>query len=132
MIRVAIADSDEGVHVFIRALLEAASDMEAVDETFDTNSMLARLRSTQVDIVMLGLLMTGLHCEGLIRQIKEQRPSLRVIVLTSLATEDAAARAFKAGASGFVAKASPADDLLAAIRQVASGGVYVNLWPPVS
>jgi DNA-binding NarL/FixJ family response regulator len=128
MIRVAIADSDEGRRASIRALLEAASDVAAVNEAFDSNSTLALLQSTQLDVLTLGLLMPGLHGDELIREMKKLQPTLRIIVVSALGTKDDAVRAFKAGASGFVVRSNPADDdLLAAIRRVVSGGVYVNL-----
>ncbi|RZF23709.1 response regulator transcription factor [Paraburkholderia sp. UYCP14C] len=111
----------------IRTLLAASSDIKTVKEAFDGCSTLALLQSTQFDVLTLGLPMLGLQGEDLIREIKGQQPSLRVIVVTALATEDNAVGVFKAGASGFVVKSSLADDLLAAIRRVASGGVYVSL-----
>lgn len=127
MIRIAIADPDEHARISIRDLLEAEGDVEIVGDASDDHGTLTLLRSTKVDLVILGSQVHDLNAEMLIRETRKQDPSLRVIVVTALVGKNDAAGAFKAGASGFVAKSNLADDLLAAIRSVASGGVYVSL-----
>jgi two-component system invasion response regulator UvrY len=127
MIKVAIADADEGARASIRTLLAASCDIKTVNEAFDGCSTLALLQSTKFDVLTLGFPMPGSQGEDLIREIKRQQPSLRVIVIIALATQGNAVGVFKAGASGIVVKSSLAEDLFAAIRRVASGGVYVSL-----
>ncbi|WP_176056902.1 LuxR C-terminal-related transcriptional regulator, partial [Paraburkholderia caribensis] len=63
----------------------------------------------------------------LIRQIKDENPALRILVLSMHAEHQYAARAFKAGASGYLTKESASSELLNAITKIASGGVYVGL-----
>lgn len=127
MIRIAIADPDESARISIRALLEVDSNVETVGEASDGHGTLTLLRSTQVDVLILGSQMHDSNSETLLREIKKQGPSVRVIVVAVLASKNGATSAFKAGASGFLVKSSLPDDLLAAIRSVSSGGVYVNL-----
>jgi len=62
----------------------------------------------------------------LIKQVKEAKPKLRVLVLTMHKEEQYAVRALRAGASGYLTKESAADELVAAIRRIASGGAYVS------
>jgi len=128
MIGVAIVDSDETMRASVRALIGATSDISLqYEEAFMGDGTQGILRSTGINILMLGLPVQGLPAEELIREIKGQHPSLRIILVTALATMDNARCAFEAGATGFIAKPNLANDLLAAIRRVASGGVYVSL-----
>jgi DNA-binding NarL/FixJ family response regulator len=71
--------------------------------------------------------MPGRNGVELIRQIKEEKPTLRILVLTMHAEQQYAVRAFRAGASGYVTKESASAELVSAVAKVAAGGVYVSL-----
>ena len=71
--------------------------------------------------------MPGRNGIELIKQIKDEKPALRILVLTMHAEQQYAARAFKAGAAGYLTKESASAELVAAVTKVAAGGVYVSL-----
>lgn len=71
--------------------------------------------------------MPGIHGVELIKQIKSERPSLRILILTRYTEEAYAIGAFRAGASGFLTKTASDADLPTAARKLASGGVYVGM-----
>jgi len=75
---------------------------------------------------VLDLSMPGRNGLELIKQIREIKPALRILVLTMHAEEQYAVRAFKAGASGYLTKESASAELISAIGKVASGGAYVS------
>ena len=80
-----------------------------------------------LEVLVLDLSMPGRNGVELIKQIKEEKPALRILVLTMHAEQQYAARAFKAGASGYLTKESASAELVAAVTKVAAGGVYVSL-----
>jgi DNA-binding NarL/FixJ family response regulator len=127
MIKVAISDAHTVTRYGVRNALESAGGFEVMGEAVDGESTLALLRSTEADVLTLGLAMPGIHGIQLIELIKKDSPSLRILILTMCSEAVYATRAFKAGASGFVTKHSAAADLVSAARKVASGGVYVSI-----
>jgi DNA-binding NarL/FixJ family response regulator len=78
-------------------------------------------------VLVLDLSMPGRNGIELIKQIKDEKPSLRILVLTMHAEQQYAVRAFKAGASGYLTKESASTELVGAVTKVASGGVYISL-----
>jgi DNA-binding NarL/FixJ family response regulator len=127
MIKVAISDAHAVTRYGVRNALESAGEFEVVGEAADGESTLALARSTEADVLTLGLVMPGIHGIQLIELIKTDSPSLRILILTMCSEAVYATQAFKAGASGFVTKHSPAADLVSAARKIASGGVYVSV-----
>ncbi|SAK91408.1 two component LuxR family transcriptional regulator [Caballeronia hypogeia] len=125
--KVLIADDHALVRDGLRHILASASGFEVAGEASDAPSTLALVRSTQAHVLVLDLSMPGRSGLELLRQIKEELPALRILVLTMHAEQQYAARAFKAGASGYLTKESASAELVAAVTKVASGGAYVSL-----
>ena len=89
----------------------------------DGDQALAHVRSTEFDLALLDMSMPGLSGIDLIKRLKLERPKLRILVLSMHGEQQYAVRAFKAGASGYLTKDSASDQLVAAIRKIAAGGV---------
>jgi DNA-binding NarL/FixJ family response regulator len=127
MTRVLIADDHALVRDGLRHILRSASGFEVVGEASDGVTTIAMIRSTVADVLVLDLSMPGRNGVDLIKQIKDEKPALRILVLTMHAEQQYAVRAFKAGASGYLTKESASAELVAAVTKVAAGGVYVSL-----
>ena len=127
MTRVLLADDHALVRDGLRHILNSASGFEVAGEASDSASTMALVRSSAADVLVLDLSMPGRNGIELIRQIKDEKPTLRVLVLTMHAEQQYAVRAFKAGASGYLTKESASAELVAAVTKVAAGGVYVSL-----
>jgi DNA-binding NarL/FixJ family response regulator len=127
MTRVLIADDHALVRDGLRHILEGASGFEVVGEANDSPSTVALIRERAADVLVLDLSMPGRNGVELIKQIKEEKATLRILVLTMHAEQQYAVRAFKAGASGYLTKESASAELVAAVTKVAAGGVYVSL-----
>lgn len=127
MISVLIADDHTLVRDGLRHILEKASGFEVAGEASDGISTIAMIRSTEAHVLVLDLSMPGRNGVELIKQIKDEKPALRTLVLTMHAERQYAVRAFKAGASGYLTKESASAELLSAVTKVAAGGVYVSL-----
>src|SRR4029078_8762043 len=75
---------------------------------------------------MLDMSMPGVGGIDLIKRLKAEKPALRLLVLSMHGEQQYAARALKAGASGYLTKDSAADQLVVAIRKIAAGGVHIS------
>lgn len=108
------------------SLLADQTDLEVVGQAGTAAGALERLPALRPDLVVVDGSLPGMSGTELVCHLSRHFPSIRTIALT-LHEEGAYVRAFfKAGAKGFVLKASAAEDLLKAIRSVLNGGVYVD------
>ena len=126
MIRVVIADDHTIVREGLAQLLAAAGDFEIVAEAVDGHEVLACVRGVDIDVLVLDMSMPGKSGMELIRQVKAEKPKLRIVVLTMHQENQYAVRAIKAGASGYLTKDSATAQLVHAIRKVAAGGAYIS------
>jgi len=126
MIRVLIADDHALVRDGVRHVLQSASGFDVGGEAVDAASALQLIRTHDADVLVLDLSMPGRNGLELIRQIRDEKPALRILVLTMHAEEQYAVRAFKAGATGYLTKESASAELVNAVTKVASGGAYVS------
>ena len=127
MIKVLLADDHTLVRDGLRHILQSASGFEVAGEACDGATTVALVRAVDAHVLVLDLSMPGRNGIDLIRQIKDEKPALRILVLTMHAEQQYAVRAFKAGASGYMTKESASAELVGAVTKVASGGVYVSL-----
>ncbi|MFO1302239.1 MAG: response regulator transcription factor [Burkholderiales bacterium] len=126
MIRVVIADDHTILREGLRQLLRAASDIEVAGEAADGFEVLARVRGLDFDVLLLDMSMPGKSGIELIKQVKAEKPRLRILVLSMHEETQYAVRAIKAGASGYVTKDSAGTQLVTAIRKVANGGAFIT------
>jgi DNA-binding NarL/FixJ family response regulator len=126
MIRVVIADDHTIVREGLRQLLQASTDFDVVSEARDGHEVMQRVRELDFDVLLLDMSMPGKSGMELIKQVKSERPRLRILVLSMHQEHQYAVRAIKAGASGYLTKESASSQLAAAIRKVASGGAFIS------
>jgi DNA-binding NarL/FixJ family response regulator len=126
MIRLVIADDHTIVREGLKQVLSAAADLEVVAEAQNGHEVLQRVRSTDFDVLLLDMSMPGKSGTELIRQVKSEKPKLRILILSMHEEEQYAVRAIKAGASGYLTKESASAQLVSAIRKVASGGAFIS------
>jgi DNA-binding NarL/FixJ family response regulator len=126
MIRVLIADDHKIVRDGLRRILAAQPGVEVAAEAADGDQALALVRANAYDVALLDLSMPGLSGIDLIKRLRIERPGLRLLVLSMHGEDQYAARALKAGASGYLNKDSAAEMLVGALRKVAAGGVHIG------
>ncbi len=125
-IRVLLADDHTLFRQGIKTLIAAEPDMEVVGEASNGSEAIARALETRPDIVLMDIGMPGLSCFEATRQIKKARPETKVIFLTMYDDEDYLIQGMEVGASGYILKDSPAQQLIAAMRDVYRGGSYLS------
>ncbi len=120
-IRILIADDHAIVREGLRALIDAKPDMEMVGEAADGIEAVLKARSLQPDVILLDLVMPRQDGIEAIREIKQENPNARILVITSFAEDEKVFPAIKAGALGYLLKDSSPQELLRAIRDVDQG-----------
>ena len=126
MIRVLLADDHAIVRAGLKEILADTGDIQVIAEAANGAETLDHVRERDFDLVVLDLTMPGRSGIELIRAVKDEKPRLRVLVLSMHAESQYAVRAIRAGAAGYLTKESAADQLVAAIRRVAGGGAWIS------
>jgi len=126
MIRVLLADDHELVRDGLKRILAAHADLSIAGEARNGDEALALVRANDYDVALLDISMPGLAGIDLVKRLKLEKPALRILVLTMHAEAQYAARALKAGASGYLTKDSASQQLVGAIRKLAAGGVHIS------
>jgi len=126
MIRVLVADDHAIVREGLKQILAKHRDIAVTGEAANGNDVLQMVRTQEWDVLVTDMSMPGRNGLELIKLVKEARPGLPVLVLSMYGEEQFAVRAIRAGASGYLNKESASDQLVIAIRKVASGGVFVS------
>jgi two-component system, NarL family, invasion response regulator UvrY len=126
VIRVLIADDHSIVRDGLKRILASTPDLEVVGEAASGDAALALVKANDYDIAMLDMSMPGLSGIDLIKRLKLEKPGLRILVLSMHGEKQYAARALKAGASGYLNKDSASEQLLGALRKIAAGGVHIG------
>jgi two-component system response regulator NreC len=125
-IRILITDDHTLFRQGIKTLLGAESDLDIVGEAANGAEAVEKVSELRPDIVLMDIGMPGLSSFEATRQIKKARPDTKVLFLTMYDDEDYLVQCMEVGASGYVLKDSPAQQLLAAIRDVYRGGSYLS------
>jgi DNA-binding NarL/FixJ family response regulator len=125
-IRVFIADDHPIVRQGLRRIVEDDSGFVISGETGDAAGLLTGLATAATDIVLLDVSMPGGAFLETLQALREQHPTVRVLVLSVHPEDQWAVRALRAGASGYLTKDHSPGQLLEAIRRVYRGGKYVS------
>jgi two-component system, NarL family, invasion response regulator UvrY len=127
MLKIVVADDHPIVREGLKLIIAKTADMMVAGEASDGQELLTRLRTTPADIVLLDITMPGRSGLDVLKQIKTQYPKIRLLVLSHHPEDQYALRVLRAGAAGYLTKESASEQLITAIRKVASGGKYVSL-----
>ena len=120
------ADDHPVVLSGIRLAVSGARDFKLLAETEDGGTTLAAIRQNVPDLLILDLWMGENDGLELLRQIHEEWPSIRVLVYSMNDESHYGIRSLRAGAAGYLMKSNGLDELLRALRIVATGGRYVS------
>jgi DNA-binding NarL/FixJ family response regulator len=122
-VRVLIADDQAMVRAGFRLILKPHDDIEVVGEAADGREAVEAARTLHPDVVLMDIRMPGLDGLEATRQLLASTASnrVRVLILTTFDLDSYVYEALRAGASGFLLKDAPAEQLVAGIRTVASG-----------
>ncbi len=126
MIRVLIVDDQELVRAGLRGILRERYGFDIVGECSDGSTVPDAVASLRPDIVLMDIRMPGVDGVTATETLRRTPTSPPVLVLTTFDDDQNLAAALRAGASGFLLKGVPADDLQRAVRTVAEGGAWLD------
>lgn len=126
MIRVLLADDHRILREGLKQILAESGDIVVGGEAENGFEALDKIRKEEWNVVVLDMSMPGKSGIELIRQVKDEKPKLPILILSMHKEDVYALRTLKAGASGYLSKDSASAELVKAIRKLAGGGVYIN------
>ncbi len=133
-LRVLIGDDHRIVREGLKQILADAPDVRVVAEAQTGPEVLVQVAALQsqtgpgagLDLVLLDIALPGMDGLDVLQQIKREHPKLPVLMLSTYPEKQYAVRCIKLGASGYLNKSADPDDMLAAVRKVAAGGVFLT------
>lgn len=125
-VRVLIVDDHAVVRSGLRHVLGAEADLEVVAEAGDARNAVFEARAEQPDVILLDVTMPGKSGIEAIPELLKEAPQARVLILSMEDNPRYVREAFGAGAAGYVLKEAADAEVVAAVREVAGGGSYVN------
>jgi DNA-binding NarL/FixJ family response regulator len=126
MIRVLLADDQELVRTGLRGILRTEFGFDVVGECADGSEVTAAVQSLAPDIVLMDVRMPVVDGVRATHELRGQDASPPVLALTTFDDDEVLAGMLRAGASGFILKGVPAEELQRAVRAVAGGGAWLD------
>ncbi len=126
MIRVFFTEDHAIVREGLKQILADTKDIVVAGEAADGDEAIARIKTGDYDIIVLDISMPGRSGLDILKELKEIKPALPVLILSMYPEDVYAIRSFRGGASGYLSKESAPTELITAIRKVSSGGKYIS------
>ncbi len=126
MIKILIADDHAIVREGLKQIIADVSDMVISGEAGNAQEAMEEVRKGNYDVLVLDFSMPGGSGLDVLKNIKNEKPELPVLMLSIHPEEQYAVRLLRAGASGYLTKESASDELIAAIRRVSQGRKYIT------
>jgi two-component system, NarL family, invasion response regulator UvrY len=125
-IKILIADDHPIVRAGFKQVISDMPDMLVADEAGNGQEVLNLIGKKDYDLVLLDISMPGRSGLEILKDLKSEKPKLPVLILSIYPEEQYAIRALRAGASGYMTKASAPNELILAIRKISEGGKYIS------
>jgi two-component system invasion response regulator UvrY len=126
MIKILVADDHTIFREGLKRILAECQDVIVADEASNGREVLDKIWNNEYDMVLLDISMPGMTGLEALKQLKNDKPRLPVLVLSMHPEEQYAVRALRAGASGYLTKESAPDELITAIRKISQGRKYIT------
>ena len=126
MVRILVADDHAVVRNGLKQIVSDTSDMVIAAEASNGQEALNKALDDDYDVVLLDITMPDKSGLDILKEIKNQKPELPILILSIHPEEQYAVRALKAGAAGYLTKESASEELIRAMRRVSGGGKYVT------
>ncbi len=126
MFKILIGDDHAIIRKGLRQILQEEISKCDIDEAADGMDVIRKINEKQYDILILDISMPKRNGIDLLNQLKIEKPDIPILILSIHPEEQYAIRVLKAGAAGFINKASAPEELVHAIRKITGGGKYIS------
>jgi DNA-binding NarL/FixJ family response regulator len=126
VIKLLIADDHAIFREGLKHILEEHPDILVADEAGNGQEVLDYIWKNEYDMILLDIGMPGMPALEVLKQVKNERPRLPVLVLSMYPEDQYAVRFIRAGASGYLTKESAPEELITAIRKITAGRKYIT------
>jgi two-component system NarL family response regulator len=126
-LKVLVADDHPVVRRALVDVINKQPDMRVICESGDGRDAVTKAAAEQPDVCLLDLRMPEMDGIQVMKAIQERVPNTRLVIFSSYNTEEDVYRAIEAGAQGYVLKEAPVEDIIASVRAVAGGGIWISL-----
>lgn len=126
MITVMLVDDHALVRAGLRRILDAAGDVEIIAEARSGEEAVSFARECLPDVVLMDINMPGMGGLEATRRLVQHHPSVKILAVSMHSREPYPSQILGAGAVGYLSKDCPADEVLTAVRQIASGRRYIT------
>lgn len=128
LITVAIADDHAVIREGLKKILRDENDFEVIGEASNADELLSLAERKSFDVLVLDVNMPGRSGLDALEDVKRLRPHVKVLILSINPEDIVAIRSLKAGAMGYITKDNATQELVSAIRRVASGRKYISTY----
>lgn len=126
MIKILIADDHMMFREGLKQILSKQPDIIVLDEAGNASELIEKVRREDFDVILLDIAMPGRDGIDALKEIKQLKPDLPILVLSMYPEDQYAVRAIKAGASGYLTKNRAGRELIVALQKVALGKKYIS------
>ena len=125
-LRILLVDDHAVVRDGLRMLIDAQLDMAVIGEACDGQHVLRQAKELQPDLIIMDISMPGINGVQATERLKAAYPHIKIVILSSYSDEAHIRQVLALGAASYVLKRTIAEELIRAIRTVATGGVYID------
>lgn len=126
MLKILVADDHPVVRMGLKQILSETKDMTVADEAQTGQEILKKVAKNDYDVILLDISMPGKNGLDILRELKNKKPKIPVLILSIYPEDQYAVRVLKLGAAGYLTKESAPEELINAIRKVAQGRKYIS------
>jgi DNA-binding NarL/FixJ family response regulator len=126
MINVLIADNHPIIRMGVKHVLEGASGIQVIEDVATTSELLEALKKITPDVVMLEMDIPEINGIATLRKLKKEHPEIKVLIYSGQSEDVYALSTIRAGAFGYLSKASDIDYLISAVRKVSEGNMFIT------
>jgi DNA-binding NarL/FixJ family response regulator len=126
MIKVLIADNHPIVRMGVKHVLDSANGFQVVDAVSNTTDLFERLEKVTPEVVMLEMDIPDINGIATLRKIKKEYPDIKVLMYSGQSEDVYALSTIRAGAFGYLSKASDVDYIISAVRKVSEGNMFIT------
>ena len=126
MIKVLIADNHPIIRMGVKHVLDSAAGFKVVDSASTTDELFEKLEKVTPDVVMLEMDIPEINGIATLRKIKKEYPDIKVLMYSGQSEDVYALSTIRAGAFGYLSKASDIDYIISAVKKVSEGNMFIT------